>query len=289
MRRRRFGDIWITAAAVGERVDQPRHDRPAAADAVLLHQDRQPIALLVHEGELLAEAEERLLGDGGEPQSDAVERRAVRPSRSDDKTQMGRAHRLKGQLEARLARLRPTDARRSWRASRRRRMSRLTGRCSSPPLCRECRTSPQARRTRARRRSPFRRRGSSRSPPSPRGRAPARADERPDTPPPARGRENRRPRRSSTGSSAAVGSRRKAPLSPRSRRRARGIRAASSLAPDESERSESGWAGGRRAARTSVAMVERIGRIGPPTASSRLGGGEAAAIRSASLDASTLA
>jgi hypothetical protein len=62
MRRRRLRYVGTAAAAGSEDIDSLREDRPAAADTMFLHQDRQHIAFLVEIGELFAEPEEPLVG-----------------------------------------------------------------------------------------------------------------------------------------------------------------------------------------------------------------------------------
>ncbi len=102
MRRRAFGDIRAAAGAARQQIHQPGDEPPAAADAVLLHQDRQELALLVEEGELLAEAEEALLRAAREPQRHPVGA-APRPVERHGEAQLVRRHRLERQRIAQPA------------------------------------------------------------------------------------------------------------------------------------------------------------------------------------------
>ena len=80
MRCRRLGDVGIAAALTGEEIDELGDDRSAAPDAVLLHQDRQDVALLIEIGELLAETEEPLVLCRTDQQTDAIDVRALGPA-----------------------------------------------------------------------------------------------------------------------------------------------------------------------------------------------------------------
>ena len=77
LRRRALGDVGAAAAVAGEEIDRAGDDPPPPPDAVLLHQDRQEVALLVEVGELQPEAEEALLGARPEPERDAVHPRRL--------------------------------------------------------------------------------------------------------------------------------------------------------------------------------------------------------------------
>ena len=97
MRRRRLGDVRIAAAAIGEGVDELRDDGASTPDAMFLHQDRQDVSLLVEVGELLPEAEERLVGRRPASQLQPVDAGGSLATDTDRETQMRRGQRLEGQ------------------------------------------------------------------------------------------------------------------------------------------------------------------------------------------------
>lgn len=98
MRRRGFGHVGVAPAAIGKDVDQLRQDRPTAADAVLLHQDRQDFALLVEISELLAETEKCFARRRSRTQTNAIDVGVV--FGLDLETQMRRRDRLEVQPES---------------------------------------------------------------------------------------------------------------------------------------------------------------------------------------------
>ncbi len=99
MRRRSFGDVGRSAAAVRIPVDELRDDRLTAPHAVLLHEDRQQRPPLIEIRELLAEPEEALAGRGDDAQADPVDRRGVLPFAGDPEAQVPRRERGERQTE----------------------------------------------------------------------------------------------------------------------------------------------------------------------------------------------